>query len=265
MELRQLPLLRPHHRARQHGARRGRPSKVVPSALSQQISRLESELSARLLQRGPRGVLPTEAGAAFFTRKRSSALRHADQGLGAPPARPGDGQRQRLAWRLPPRPCSWPFRMLGGRCGHALPRRAAAYRRESLRPPGRHAECQAGDSAVLFLRAGGKALVVYRCRKKSCCSWPGQSRRRIARQGAADFHSRPGTTPADHAYHGTHGLRATLDAAFTRALRTMKLAAEIDSLSVLMGAVDFRASGATVQPPGPHWGATSRCRHLAFT
>ncbi len=51
---------------------------VVQSALSQQITRLESELSTRLLQRTPRGVTPTEAGLAFF-REAQLTLRHADQ------------------------------------------------------------------------------------------------------------------------------------------------------------------------------------------
>ena len=51
---------------------------VVQPALSQQITRLESELATRLLQRTPRGVTPTEAGLAFF-REAQLALRHADQ------------------------------------------------------------------------------------------------------------------------------------------------------------------------------------------
>ena len=38
---------------------------VVTSALSQQIGRLESELSTRLLQRTSSGVVPTDAGLAF--------------------------------------------------------------------------------------------------------------------------------------------------------------------------------------------------------
>ncbi|MDO8371096.1 MAG: LysR family transcriptional regulator, partial [Polaromonas sp.] len=38
---------------------------VGTSALSQQISRLESELSTRLLQRMSTGVTPTAAGMAF--------------------------------------------------------------------------------------------------------------------------------------------------------------------------------------------------------
>jgi LysR family tcuABC transcriptional regulator len=39
---------------------------VVTSALSQQISRLESELAVRLLQRSANGTTPTDAGLAFF-------------------------------------------------------------------------------------------------------------------------------------------------------------------------------------------------------
>lgn len=51
---------------------------VVTSALSQQITRRESELSTRLLQRGPGGVRPTDAGLAFW-RQAQRALRHADE------------------------------------------------------------------------------------------------------------------------------------------------------------------------------------------
>ncbi len=51
---------------------------VVTSALSQQISRLESELSTRLLQRSATGVMPTDAGLAFF-RQAQLALRHIDE------------------------------------------------------------------------------------------------------------------------------------------------------------------------------------------
>ncbi|MEG2819102.1 MAG: LysR family transcriptional regulator, partial [Comamonas sp.] len=55
---------------------------MVQSALSQQISRLESELSTRLLQRTPRGVIPTEAGQAFF-HEAQLTLRHATQAIHA--------------------------------------------------------------------------------------------------------------------------------------------------------------------------------------
>lgn len=53
---------------------------VVTSALSQQISRLEGELSTRLLQRTSKGVLPTDAGLAFW-RQAQLALRHADHAV----------------------------------------------------------------------------------------------------------------------------------------------------------------------------------------
>ena len=51
---------------------------MVQSALSQQISRLEGELATRLLQRTSKGVVPTEAGLAFF-REAQLTLRHAEQ------------------------------------------------------------------------------------------------------------------------------------------------------------------------------------------
>lgn len=50
---------------------------LVTSALSQQISRLEGELCTRLLQRTSTGVVPTDAGLAFW-RQAQLALRHAD-------------------------------------------------------------------------------------------------------------------------------------------------------------------------------------------
>ena len=50
---------------------------LVTSALSQQIARLEGELSTRLLQRTAGGVVPTEAGLAFLRQARL-ALRHTD-------------------------------------------------------------------------------------------------------------------------------------------------------------------------------------------
>lgn len=55
---------------------------MVTSALSQQISRLEGELATRLLQRSASGVVPTDAGLAFF-RQAQLALRHADDAIQA--------------------------------------------------------------------------------------------------------------------------------------------------------------------------------------
>ncbi|CAM6246207.1 MULTISPECIES: tricarballylate utilization LysR family transcriptional regulator TcuR [Citrobacter] len=50
------------------------------SALSQQMTRLESELAIRLLQRTSRGVTPTNAGLAFYSQAQL-ALRHADDAI----------------------------------------------------------------------------------------------------------------------------------------------------------------------------------------
>ncbi|HEX7387707.1 MAG TPA: LysR substrate-binding domain-containing protein [Castellaniella sp.] len=58
--------------------RAARELNLVTSALSQQISRLESELSTRLLQRTRTGAVPTDAGIAFF-RQAQLALRNIDE------------------------------------------------------------------------------------------------------------------------------------------------------------------------------------------
>lgn len=50
------------------------------SALSQQMMRLENELSIRLLHRTSRGVTPTNAGLAFYAQAQL-ALRHADDAI----------------------------------------------------------------------------------------------------------------------------------------------------------------------------------------
>lgn len=55
---------------------------VGTSALSQQISKLESELSTRLLQRSSLGVSPTPAGLAFL-KQAYLVLRHASQAVQA--------------------------------------------------------------------------------------------------------------------------------------------------------------------------------------
>jgi LysR family tcuABC transcriptional regulator len=51
---------------------------MAQSALSQQISRLETELSTRLLNRSNRGISLTEPGVAFY-REAVLALRHAEE------------------------------------------------------------------------------------------------------------------------------------------------------------------------------------------
>ncbi|HTU29125.1 MAG TPA: LysR family transcriptional regulator [Solirubrobacteraceae bacterium] len=70
MELRQLEYLDAVVR---HGGfvRAAQEVYVTQSALSQQITRLESELGLALLRRGPRGVEPTPAGVEFLSHARA--------------------------------------------------------------------------------------------------------------------------------------------------------------------------------------------------
>ncbi|MDO9435857.1 LysR family transcriptional regulator [Hydrogenophaga sp.] len=53
---------------------------VVTSALSQQLTRLEGELSTRLLHRSASGVRPTDAGMAFY-QQAQLVLRHCDEAV----------------------------------------------------------------------------------------------------------------------------------------------------------------------------------------
>ena len=66
---------------------------LVQSALSQQISRLEGELSTRLLQRSSKGVVPTEAGLAFFREAQLVAPCRASSACGQAGAPDGKCQR----------------------------------------------------------------------------------------------------------------------------------------------------------------------------
>jgi len=70
---------------------------VVPSALSQQISRLESELSTRLLQRSSAGVQPTEAGLAFLHQARLALRLSTPRPRAARSARLSGGTRRIVA------------------------------------------------------------------------------------------------------------------------------------------------------------------------
>ncbi|HYF17676.1 MAG TPA: LysR family transcriptional regulator [Ramlibacter sp.] len=76
MEIRQMRYLVQVVEAGSIG-RAAREMGLVASALSQQLTRLESELSTRLLHRSATGVQPTDAGLAFY-KHAQLALRHAD-------------------------------------------------------------------------------------------------------------------------------------------------------------------------------------------
>lgn len=220
---------------------------LVQSALSQQISRLEGELSTRLLQRTSKGVTPTEAGLAFF-REAQLALRHAEQaGRAAREARLSGSVSVGLA----PSTAS----VLGLPLMRAMRARYPDVRLHMVESLSGHLvnmlNARQLDLAVLFDADAARRwsvtplleekLFLIRSRQ----GLPAASPDRIS---VADLADVPLILPT-----GPHGLRSTVDAALAQVGIRPVLAAEIDSLAMLMDAVDA-GLGATVQP----WAAVGR-------
>lgn len=217
------------------------------SALSQQISRLESELSARLLQRTTTGVIPTEAGVAFW-RQAQLALRHVDEAARS-------AQQARLSGHVSVGLAPSTASVL------ALPFMAALRSRypdirlhlvESL--SGNLAamlNARQLDLAVLFETEAAKRWSVtpllderlFVVGAPALAGMPRGKQVRLRELGAL-----PLIMPS-----GTHGLRAIVAAAFAKAKCQPNVVADIDGLAILMDAV--RAGlAATIQPGA----ATSR-------
>ncbi|TAL95170.1 MAG: LysR family transcriptional regulator [Paraburkholderia sp.] len=226
---------------------------VVTSTLSQQISRLESELSVRLLQRTKTGVRPTEAGLAFWHRAQL-VLRHADEA--AHVAKTGRLTGQVTIGFAP---------STSGVV--ALPFMRAM--RERYPDVGlRIVESLSGnlesmlvarqlDLAILFGGVTGKRfstlpLLNERLFAISAAQFglPADGKTLSIRQLAAF----PLVLPS-----GNHGLRVLINAAFAKANCQMDLVAEIDGLPTLMEAVGT-GIGVTVQPGA----ALARCDAAAF-
>ena len=217
---------------------------VVTSALSQQISRLESELSTRLLNRSSSGVQATDAGLAFMAQAQL-ALRHADDAVLA-------AQQQRLSGHVSVGLAPTTGAVLGLPLMQAMRERYPAVRLHLVESLSGHLtdmlNARRLDLAVLFRTEDARRwsvmpLLSERLFVIGATTLPGfkafkpGSRIRLAALG-----SLPLILPS-----GPHGLRATLDAAFAAAGKPPVIAAEIDSLALLMDAV--RAGhGATVQP-----------------
>jgi LysR family tcuABC transcriptional regulator len=214
---------------------------VVTSALSQQISRLESELSTRLLQRTSTGVVPTDAGLAFW-RQAQLALRHADDAVRA-------AQLARLSGHvsvgLPPSTSA----VLG------LPFMAAM--RERYPDVRLHLVESLSGNLTSMLRARQLDLAVLfqadRGQRWSVLPVLEERLFLIARPGLAGLPDRERVEVGELADlplilpSNRHGLRALLNAASSRGRYALNVVAEIDGLAVLMDAV--RAGyGATIQP-----------------
>lgn len=217
---------------------------LVQSALSQQIGRLEAELSARLLNRTRQGVTPTEAGLAFFAEAQL-ALRHAEQAARA-------ARQARLSGTVSVGLAPTTAAVLGLpliQAMHAHYPDVRLHMTESLSGHlSQMLNARQLDLAVLFetlpaRRWSVSALLEERLflirSRRLAGDAPPPKRMRLA-----ELKGVPLILPTK-----THGLRSTLDAAFARARFEPVVAAEIDSLAMLMDAVDS-GLGATVQP-GP--------------
>jgi LysR family tcuABC transcriptional regulator len=212
---------------------------VVQSALSQQISRLEGELATRLLQRSSKGVVPTEAGLAFF-REAQLTLRHADQASRA-------AQQSRLSGSVSVGLAPTTGSVLGLPLMQAMRERYPDVRLHMVESLSGHLSTMLNarqlDLAVLFdTHPARRWSVTPLLEEKLFLIGP----------------RRDGGKPAPRRVRlalnsGAHGLRSTLDAAFVRAGFVPTVSTEIDSLAMLMEAVGA-GLGCTIQP----WAALGR-------
>lgn len=214
---------------------------VVQSALSQQIARLEGELATRLLQRSSKGVSPTEAGLAFF-QQAQLALRHADEAVRA-------AQQSRLSGSASVGLAPTTASVLGLPLMLAVRDRYPDVRLHMVESLSGHLSSMLNarqlDLAVLFDTDPGRRwsvtplleekLFLIRARETGRKPLPSKVR-------LADLKDHPLILPS-----GSHGLRSTLDVAFSWGNLRRALPVEIDSLAMLMDAV--RAGlGSTIQP-----------------
>ncbi len=220
---------------------------LVQSALSQQISRLESELSARLLQRTSKGATPTEAGLAFF-REAQLALRHVDQAARA-------ARQARLSGTVSVGLAPTTASVLGVPLMQAMRERYPDVRLHMVESMSGHLATMLNtrqlDLAVLFDTDPARRWSVTPLLEEKLFlirSRHGLPAQAPARMKMAQLAGLPLILPS-----GPHGLRSTLDAAFARARVTPTLLTEIDSLAMLMDAVDA-GLGCTLQP----WAALGR-------
>ncbi|HCW17560.1 MULTISPECIES: LysR family transcriptional regulator [Achromobacter] len=214
---------------------------MVTSALSQQISRLEGELSTRLLQRSASGVVPTDAGLAFF-RQAQLALRHADDAVTA-------AQQARLAGHVSVGLPSTTAAILGAPFLQAMNERYPDIRLHLVEALSGHlADMLNGrllDLAIVFHAESARRWSImplldeplYLCARRDMPGVPDGDTTRLD----AIAHL-PLVLPS-----GRHGLRALVNNAFQQLGQTPRVVAEVDGLSLLMDVVQL-GNAATIQP-----------------
>jgi len=217
---------------------------VGTSALSQQVSRLESELSTRLLKRSASGVRATDAGVAFYKQAQLS-LRHADDAIRA-------AQQAWLSGHVSVGMAPSTSAVL------ALPFIAAMRQRY----PDIHLRLVEALSGSLSAMLNGRQLdLAMLFDIGSALRWsvaPVLDERLfvIGLRGMTELRKEASSRSVTLARLAgvplvlpsrLHGLRAIVDSAFARVRVTPRIVLEVDGLAVLMDAV--RAGiGATIQP-----------------
>lgn len=214
---------------------------VVTSALSQQISRLEGELATRLLQRTANGVVPTDAGLAFW-RQAQLALRHVDDAALA-------ARAARLAGHVSIGMAPSTASVLGVAFMQAMRERYPAVRLRIVESLSGYLHSMLSarqiDLAVLFREEPAQRWSVlpllderlFVIGASGLAGMPRGASVRLSKLGELAL-----ILPS-----GPHGLRTLLASAFKRAKYEPQIVAEVDGLALLMDFV--RAGlGATIQP-----------------
>ncbi|VWB63270.1 LysR family transcriptional regulator [Burkholderia pseudomultivorans] len=214
---------------------------LVTSALSQQISRLEGELSTRLLQRTSAGVVPTDAGLAFW-RQAQLALRHVDAAALA-------ARSARLSGHVSVGMAPSTASVLGVAFMQAMRTRYPDVRLHLV-------ESLSGYLASMLSARQIDLAVLFRAEPAQRWSVMSLLDERLFVIGAGDLKGMP-TSASVRLKNlgklplilpsGTHGLRSLLSSAFTRAAYEPNIVAEVDGLALLMDAVR-QGIGATIQP-----------------
>lgn len=214
---------------------------LVTSTLSQQISRLESELSTRLLRRTTTGIAPTDAGLAFW-RQAQLALRHADEATRV-------AQQARLAGHVSVGLAPSTASVLALPFMNALRQR---YPDISLRL----VESLSGNLSAMLNARQLDLAVLFETDAASHLSSIPLLDERLFLIGASSLTGMPSTkkvrlkdisTLPLVMPSGTHGLRAIVSTAFSRAKCKPNIVAEVDGLAILMDVVRSGLA-ATIQP-----------------
>ncbi len=221
---------------------------MVQPALSQQISRLETELSTRLLNRSNRGVSLTEPGVAFY-REAVLTLRHAEEAARV-------ARQARLTGSvsigLSPSICA----LVGLPLMLSMKEKYPDVRLHIVEGMSGHLtqmlNARQIDLAILFNDKDAKRWSVTPLLQeklfvigKSLSGDQKTSKKMGEKVNLQALKDLPLILPTSG-----HGLRQAIDRAFANSKLKPKIVAEIDSLDLLMGSV-VAGLGHTIQP----WGA----------